>query len=402
MNKKTIRDIDVKGKKVIIRVDYNVPLNSKLEITDNTRIVCSLDTLNYLLDKGASLILMSHLGRPKGKVNPDMSLKPAAEELSRLLKKPVKMLNDCIGDSVKEEVSKMNQGDVFILENLRFYKEETDNDSEFAKKLSEIADIYVNDAFGAAHRAHASTEGIAKYLPAVAGLLMEKEIEYLGKALENPTKPFTAIVGGSKVSSKITVLNSLMEKSDNIVIGGAMSYTFFKSMGKNIGTSLVEDDYLEEAKKIMENAKAKNVNFLLPVDNLIIDGDLGAIMKDSSVSYNSKVVDSGDIPDSWQGVDIGPKTIENIKKVIQESKTVIWNGPVGVYEIKEFSKGTEEIAKILAESNVISIIGGGDCVAAVNAAGVADKMSHVSTGGGASLEMMEGKVLPGLAALNDK
>lgn len=402
MNKKTIKDIDLKNKRVIVRVDYNVPLTSDLKIADNTRIVRSLDTIKYLLDNQASIILMSHLGRPKGKSNPEMSLKPVAEELSRLLNKDVKMMKDCIGDEVENSVKSMKSGEIYLLENLRFHKEEKDNDPDFAKKLSNLAEIYVNDAFGTAHRAHASTEGITKYLPAVAGFLMEKEINYLGSAIENPKKPFTAIVGGAKVSTKIEVLNTLLDKSDNIVIGGAMTYTFFKALGHNTGNCLVEQDFVGTAEKIMKKAKEKNVNFVLPIDNVIIDKNVGDIMKDSGISYEKKTIDNNDIPDGWQAIDIGTKSIEKIKDVINSSKIVIWNGPVGVYEIDDFAQGTNQIAKILADADVTSIIGGGDCVAAVNNAGVSDKMSHVSTGGGASLEMMEGKVLPGLAALNDK
>ncbi len=402
MNKKTIKDIELKNKRVIVRVDYNVPLTSDLKVADNTRIVRSLDTIKYLLDNQAVIILMSHLGRPKGKAAPDMSLKPVTEELSKLIKKDVKMMDDCIGEEVENNVKNMKSGEICLLENLRFHKEERDNDPDFAKKLSNLAEIYVNDAFGTAHRAHASTEGITKYLPAVAGFLMEKEINYLGSAIENPEKPFTAIVGGAKVSTKIEVLNTLLDKSDNIVIGGAMTYTFFKALGHKTGNCLVEQDYVETADKIMKKAKEKNVNFVLPVDNVIIDKNVGDIMKDSSISYNKKTIDNNDIPDGWQAIDIGDKTIKKIKDVINSSKTVIWNGPVGVYEIDDFAKGTNQIAKVLAEADVTSIIGGGDCVAAVNKAGVSDKMSHVSTGGGASLEMMEGKVLPGLAALNDK
>ncbi len=402
MNKKTIKDIDVKGKRVIVRVDYNVPLDSNLNITDNTRIVASLDTIKYLLDKGASIILMSHLGRPDGKVNPKYSLKPVAVELSKLIKKDVKMLNDCIGKEVEDYAKSMKSGDMCLLENLRFHAEEEKDDQTFAKQLASLADIYVNDAFGTAHRSHSSTASIAKYIPAVAGFLMEKEITYLGSTLEKPERPFTAIVGGSKVSTKIEVLNSLLSKANNLVIGGAMSYTFFKAMGYKTGNCLVEEDHIETAKKIINEAKSKKVNLILPVDNVIIDKNVGDVMKDKSIKYDIKTINDNNIPDNWQAIDIGPKTIEKIKEIIQSSKTVIWNGPVGVYEVKDFAKGTNEIANILSKAKVTSIIGGGDCVAAVNDAGVADKMTHVSTGGGASLEMIEGKILPGLAALNDK
>lgn len=402
MNKKTIKDIEVKNKRVIVRVDYNVPLSADGKVSDNTRILRSLDTINYLLDNGATLILMSHLGRPKGKVKSEFSLKPVAEELSKLIKKDVAMLNDCVGEDVKTHVNNMKNGDICLLENLRFHSEEKNNDPAFAKQLSELGEVYVNDAFGTAHRAHASTEGITKYLPAVAGFLMEKEINYLGSALDNPEKPFTAIVGGSKVSSKIEVLKTLLEKANNLIIGGAMSYTFFKAMGHTTGNCLVEDDYIDTAKKIMEEAKAKNVNLILPIDNVIINKNVGDILKDDSIDYEKKTIDHNDIPNEWQAIDIGPNTLNKIEDCIKNSKTVIWNGPVGVYEIKDFAEGTNKIADIISRTDIISIIGGGDCVAAVNNAGVADKMSHVSTGGGASLEMMEGKVLPGLAALNDK
>ncbi|MFW5800087.1 MAG: phosphoglycerate kinase [Spirochaetota bacterium] len=402
MNKKTIKDINVNGKKVIVRVDYNVPLTSDLKVADNTRIERSLDTVKTLLDNGAAVILMSHLGRPKGKVDKSMSLKPVAEELSKLINKDVTMLNDCIGEEVENYIKSMKTGDICLLENLRFHKEEKNNDPEFAKKLASLADIYVNDAFGTAHRAHASTEGITKYLPAVAGFLMEKEITYLGSTLENPEKPFTAIVGGAKVSTKIDVLKSLFSKAQNIIIGGAMSYTFFKALGYSTGNSLVEKDYIDTAKKLIEDAKANNVELILPVDNVIIDKNVGDIIKDNSIKYEMKTSEEKDIPDGWTAVDIGDKSIEKIKAIINSSKTVIWNGPLGVYEVKDFAKGTNEVANILAYADTTSIIGGGDVVAAVNECGVADRMSHVSTGGGASLEMMEGKTLPGLAALNDK
>jgi phosphoglycerate kinase len=401
MNKKTIRDIDLNKKRVIVRVDYNVPIKNS-NVDDNTRIIGSLDTINYLLDHNAIVILMSHLGRPKGQRSDDFSLKPVAKELSRLLNKDVKFLDDCIGTKVESYVNKMKPGDICLLENLRFHKEEKENDPDFAKKLSNLANIYVNDAFGTAHRAHASTHGITQYLPSVAGFLMEKEINYLGSALESPQQPFTAIVGGAKVSTKIDVLNTLMDKSKNVVIGGAMSYTFFKALGHQTGNCLVEKDYIDNAKKIIEKAKSNNINLILPVDNVIIDKNVGEILKDNSINYNKKTINDNEIPDGWQAVDIGPKTIEKIKECIQSSKTVLWNGPVGVYEIDNFAQGTIQVAKDLAQADVSSIIGGGDCIAAVNKAGVADKMSHVSTGGGASLEMIEGKELPGLSALNDK
>lgn len=402
MNKKTIKDINVNGKKVIVRVDYNVPLNSELDIIDNTRIIRSLDTIKYLLNNNAAVILMSHLGRPKGRAKKEFSLKPVSEELSELLNKNVVILNDCIGEEVKNYTNKMEPGEVCLLENLRFHIEETKNDHGFAKKLADLADVYVNDAFGTAHRSHASTEGIARFLPAVAGFLMEKEINYLGTTLENPERPFTAIIGGSKVSTKIGVLKSLVRKADKIVIGGAMTYTFYKTLGYNTGNSLVENDYLDIAKSVIKEAKLSGIELVLPTDNVIIDKNVMNILKDKTIKYNIKITSDNNIPDGWQAIDIGPKSIEKVKDCILSSKTVIWNGPVGVYEIKEFAKGTNKIAEILANANITSIIGGGDCVAAINEAGLADNMTHVSTGGGASLEMMEGKILPGLATLNDK
>ncbi len=401
MNKKTIRNVDLKQKKVIVRVDYNVPIKDS-KVADNTRIKSSLETINYLLKNNTKIILMSHLGRPKGEKKDEFSLKPVAIELSNLLNRKVDMLDDCIGDKIQNHVNNMKYGDICLLENLRFHKEEKNNDSEFAKKLANLADIYVNDAFGTAHRAHASTHGITKYIPAVAGFLMEKEINYLGSTMENPEQPFTAIIGGAKVSTKIDVLYTLMDKAKNIIIGGAMSYTFFKAMGNKTGNCLVEDDYIDNAKKIMDKAKSNNINLILPIDNVIIDKNVGDILKDNSLDYIKKTINNNDIPDGWQAVDIGPESIEKIKKCINESKTVLWNGPVGVYELDDFSYGTNKIAHILAKADIVSIIGGGDCIAAVNKAGVADKMTHVSTGGGASLEMIEGKELPGLAALNDK
>jgi 3-phosphoglycerate kinase len=401
MNKKTIRDIDLNQKKVIVRVDYNVPIKDS-KVVDNTRIKSSIETIKYLLDKNSIIILMSHLGRPKGEIKNEYSLKPVAEELSKLINRKVDMLDDCIGDNVKNHVKTMKSGDICLLENLRFHSEEKNNDPKFAKELASLADIYVNDAFGTAHRAHASTHGITKYLPSVAGFLMEKEINYLGSTMENPEQPFTAIIGGAKVSTKIDVLYTLMDKAKNIIIGGAMSYTFFKALGNKTGNCLIEEDYIDNAKKIMDKAKSNSINLILPIDNVIIDKNVNDILKNNVKDYEKKTINDNEIPDGWQAIDIGPKTIEKIKKCINESKTVLWNGPVGVYEVDDFAHGTYEIANILAKSDIISIIGGGDCIAAVNKAGVADKMTHVSTGGGASLEMIEGKELPGLAALNDK
>ncbi len=407
--KKSIKDIDLSNKKIIMRADFNVPLKGD-KITDDTRIRESVPTIKYILEKkGTSLILMSHLGRPKGKVVPEMSLNPVAKRLTELLGKEVKMMNDCIGDDIKKAVSSMNTGDVILLENLRFHSEEDNEDDAearggFARKLSEYADIYVNDAFGTAHREHASTATIAKYMKqAVSGLLLEKEIHYFEKLLHNPEKPLVAILGGSKVSSKIGVIKNLLKISDTIIIGGGMTYTFYKALGKKIGKSLFTADDLQIAEEVLKIAKDKKVHLLLPEDNVITDGDIGAMMKDAALAQKAQTKVVGyDIDDGWAGVDIGPQTIKEINNILDKAKTVVWNGPMGVFEIDKFAAGTNEVAKKLAMIKATTVIGGGDSVAAVNKFNLADKMSHVSTGGGASLEYLEGLLLPGIAALNDK
>ena len=393
MNKKTIRDIDVKGKRVFCRVDFNVPMEDG-KITDDTRIRAALPTIQYLSEQGAIVILASHLGRPKGQVKEEFRLTPVAERLSELFGKKVYKADEACGDAVKQQIAELQEGDVILLENVRFYPGEEKNDPELAKAFAELADIYVNDAFGAAHRAHASTEGIAKHLPAVAGFLMEKELNALGNALSNPERPFTAIIGGAKVKDKIGVIENLLEKVDNLIIGGGLAYTFVKANGHEVGQSLLEEDKIELARSFMEKAKEKNVNFYMPVDVVIAD--------EFSETANKKVVSIEEIPADWQALDIGPKTVELYRKVIQESKRVIWNGPMGVFEMDAFAEGTKGVAQALADSDAYSVIGGGDSAAAAEKFGLADKMDHVSTGGGASLEFMEGKVLPGVAALDDK
>ena len=406
--KKTLKDIDLTNKKVIMRVDFNVPLKEG-KITDDTRIRAAVPSIKYILDQsGTSLILMSHLGRPKGQIKPEYSLKPAAERLSELLGKPVKMLNDSIGDEVKSACASMQAGDVIMLENLRFHEEEDTKDDEkrkgFAQKLAELADIYVNDAFGTAHREHASTATIARFKDvAVSGFLLEKEIEYFEKLLHNPDKPLVAILGGAKVSDKIGVITNLLKIADTIVIGGGMAYTFYRALNKNIGNSLFTEEDLPVSKQILEDAKAKGVELILPVDNIITDGKVADMFADSSLVDKANVKEvSDDIPEGWSGVDIGPKTIDKIKGVLDKAKTVLWNGPMGIFEFEKFAKGTLEIAKKLAEIDAITVVGGGDSVAAVNKFNLADKISHVSTGGGASLEYMEGKILPGVDLLNNK
>ncbi|MGV3464634.1 MAG: phosphoglycerate kinase [Heyndrickxia sp.] len=394
MNKKSIKDIDLAGKRVFCRVDFNVPLENG-NVTDDTRIRAALPTIQYLMDQGAKVILASHLGRPKGKVVEELRLTPVAKRLSELLKKDIRKSNEAYGEIAKSDVDKLENGDVLLLENVRFYPGEEKNDPELAKAFADLADVYVNDAFGAAHRAHASTEGIAQYLPAVAGFLMEKELEVLGKALSNPERPFTAIIGGAKVKDKIGVIENLLEKVDNLIIGGGLAYTFVKAKGYEIGKSLLEEDKIELAKSFMEKAKQKNVNFYMPLDVVVAD--------DFSDSANKKVVSIEEIPADWEALDIGPKTVELYKEVIQKSKLVIWNGPMGVFELDSFANGTKGVAQALADANdTYSVIGGGDSAAAVEKFNLADKMDHISTGGGASLEFMEGKVLPGVAALNDK
>ena len=395
MNKKTVRDIDANGKKVLVRCDFNVPIDSETgKITDNRRIRAALPTIQYLLEHNARVILCSHLGRPKGEFNLKYSLKPVAEELSKLLNKDVKLAKDVIGESAKELTSNMNEGDVVLLENVRFHKEEEQNDSEYSKALASMAEIYVNDAFGTAHRAHSSTTGVADYLPAVSGFLIEKELEFLGGALENPAHPFVAILGGAKVSDKIGVIENLLDKVDTLIIGGGMAYTFYKAQGHHIGTSICEEDKLDLARNILEKAKEKGVELLLPVDN--------HVSSEYSNNGEEKMVNSTEIPDGFMGLDIGPKTIEKFEEAVKDAKTVVWNGPLGVCEFDKFATGTKAVATILSRIDATTIIGGGDSAAAIEKLGLADKMTHISTGGGASLEFLEGKTLPGIACLQNK
>lgn len=390
-----INDIDIKGKRVLIRVDFNVPLSGEGEVTDDTRIRESLPTINYAIQQGAKVILMSHLGRPKGKVVPSMSLKPAAGCLSELLGKDVLMAEDCIGESVVKLISGMKDQDVVFLENLRFHKEEEENDEDFSQKLAELADVYVNDAFGSAHRAHSSTSGITKFMKfSVSGFLMKKEIEFLGKALTSPDRPFVAIIGGAKVSDKIGIIKNLIGKVDSFIIGGGMAYTFLQAAGVRVGDSMVEEDKIPMAEELRNEAETKGLNFLLPVDHVI------ATKIDASAE--TKVVCNEGIPDGWRGLDIGPQTIELFKEEITKAKTILWNGPMGVFEVEPFSKGTLSLARAVADSKATSIVGGGDTVAAVKKADVSEKISHISTGGGASLEFLEGLELPGIAALTNK
>ena len=394
MNKKTVKDIDLKGKKVFVRCDFNVPMDENQNITDNTRIKAALPTIKYLLEQNCKIILASHLGRPKGEVKPEFSLKPVAKELSKLLGKDVIMANDVIGEDATSKAENLKEGEIMLLENVRFHKEETDNDPEFAKKLASMAEIFVNDAFGTAHRAHASTTGIADYIPGVAGFLIEKELKFLGNAINNPERPFVAILGGAKVSDKIGVIDSLLDKVDTLMIGGGMAYTFFKAQGYNVGNSLCEVEKTDLALEAMEKAKAKGVKLLLPIDT--------KIGKEFKPDTESKTVAWTEIPDEWEGFDIGEKTIEMFKNELQSAKTVIWNGPLGLFEFDQFAIGTNEIAKALSKIDATTIIGGGDSAAAVEKAGLADKMTHISTGGGASLEFLEGKKLPGIECLLDK
>lgn len=400
MPKKTLATLtasDLSGKRVFVRADFNVPLDDQGTITDDTRIRASLPTIQDLISKGAKVILSSHMGRPKGKVNDSMRLNPVATRLSELLAKPVTKCDDCIGDEVAKTVAAMQDGDVVLLENVRFYAEEEKNDPEFAKQLASVADVYVNDAFGTAHRAHASTEGVTRYLsPSVGGLLIDKELEYLKGAIEEPKRPLAAIIGGSKVSSKIGVIETLLDKADKLLIGGGMIFTFYKARGLSVGKSLVEEDKLELAKTLEAKAKEKGVDLLLPTDVVVADN--------FSPDANAQTVSIDSIPEGWMGLDIGPDSIKVFQEALTECKTVIWNGPMGVFEFDKFAVGTEAIANTLAEltpTGATTIIGGGDSVAAVEKVGVADQMSHISTGGGASLELLEGKVLPGIAALDD-
>jgi phosphoglycerate kinase len=394
MNKKSVRDIDLKGKVVFCRVDFNVPMKDG-NITDETRINAALPTIKYLTEQGAKVLLASHLGRPKGQVVEELRLDPVAQRLSDLLGKEVVKTDEAYGEEVEKALASLEEGGVILLENVRFYPGEEKNDPELAEKFAALADVYVNDAFGAAHRAHASTEGIAKHLPAVSGLLMEKELEVLGKALSNPDRPFSAIIGGAKVKDKIDVIDNLLDKVDNLIIGGGLGYTFIKALGHDVGKSLLEEDKIETAKTFMEKAKNNGVNLLIAEDVLVADN--------FSNDANTKNVNIDSIPSDWEGLDIGKKTIEKYVKVIKESKLVIWNGPMGVFEIDAFANGTRSVANALAEAtDTYSVIGGGDSAAAVEKFGLADKMSHISTGGGASLEFMEGKALPGVEALNDR
>jgi phosphoglycerate kinase len=395
LNKKTIEDIDVKGKKVLARCDFNVPLKDG-EITNDKRIVAALPTIKYLMEHGAKVILCSHLGRPKGEYKPEFSLAPVAKRLSEYLGVEVKLAEDAevVGPNAKAMAAELKDGEVMLLENVRYRAEETKNEENFSKELASLADIFVNDAFGTAHRAHCSTTGVASYLPAVCGYLIQKEIKFMGGALANPKRPLVAILGGAKVSDKIGVIENLIDKCDTIIIGGGMAYTFMKYLGHNIGTSLLEADWVEKAGEMMKKAEDKGVKFLIPVDN--------KVGKEYDENTEAKVVSSDDIPDGWMGLDIGPETQEVFANAIKGAGTVIWNGPMGVSEWDNFAAGTISVAKAVADSGAISIIGGGDSVAAVTKLGFADKMSHISTGGGASLEFLEGKDLPGICALQDK
>jgi phosphoglycerate kinase len=403
MKKLNIRDLDLKGKRVLVRVDFNVPQDKKtLAIKDDSRILGALPTINYLMEHGARVILMSHLGRPEGQVNPQFSLRPVADRLSELLKKPVKLAPDCVGAGPLKMSLELNDGEVLLLENLRFHAEEEKNDPAFAKQLAELGEIYVNDAFGTAHRAHASTEGVTKFFKQnAAGFLMEKEIDYLSAALEKPEHPFVAILGGAKVSDKIAVIENLIPKAESILIGGAMAYTFLLAQGKEVGSSLVEKDKVETAREILK--KSQKIQFLLPSDHIVAekkDGEPDKKGKPTFSFVNPKVVT--EIPKDMAGVDIGPKTIAEYSQVVAGAKTVVWNGPMGIFETPEYARGTFEIAKAVAATGAKSIVGGGDSASAVHLSGVAGKISHISTGGGASLEFLEGKVLPGVAALTDK
>lgn len=392
--KKTIRDIDVEGKRVFVRVDYNVPINAELKIVDDTRITATLPTINYLIEHNAKIILCSHLGRPNGQVEPKMSLRPVLARLSQLLNKPVSFAEDILDKSTAEMVDKMQNGDVLMLENIRFYKQEEENDENFAKTLASLADIYVLEAFATAHRKHASTFGVAKLLPAVCGFLVEHELEIFDKVLNNPDHPFVAILGGAKVADKLPVIENLLDKVDTVLIGGGMAYTFIKAIGGNIGMSIIDNTKIDLAKEILDKAKEKNVKIMLPIDNLCA--------KEFSEDAETKLFSSGFIADDYQGMDIGPKTIKIYKAVIKKAKTIVWNGPVGVYEYEKFKRGTNKIAKYVAKSKAVSVIGGGDSIAAIQSLGVAKKVTHMSTGGGASLMLLQGKKLPCIELIEDQ
>jgi len=390
LNKKMVTDLDVQGKEVLVRVDFNVPIKEGI-VKDDTRITSALPTIHYLLENGAAVLLCSHLGRPKGAPDPVYSMKPVADHLASLISAPVKFAEDCIGPIADEAAAQLKPGEVLVLENTRFHNEETKNDPEMSKALASLADLYVNDAFGSAHRAHSSTAGVADYLPAAAGFLMEKEIQYLGNAIADPKRPFVAILGGAKISDKIGVIKNLLTKADNILIGGGMANTFLKAQGVEMADSLVEDDVLDLAKELLANAEGK---IMLPVDMVIADA--------FDAAANNKTLDLGDVPAGWRILDIGPKTVTAFAEVISKAGTVVWNGPMGVFEMETFAAGTFAVAKAVADSDAISIIGGGDSVSAINQSGLNDKITHISTGGGASLEMLEGLELPGLSVLNDK
>ena len=394
MNKKTVKDIDIKGKKVLVRCDFNVPYDENRKITDNRRIVAALPTIKYLIENNCKVILCSHLGRPKGEFKPEFSLNIVAEELSRLLGKEVKLAKDVVGEDAKALAANLKEGEVMLLENVRFEAGEEKNDEELSKAFASLAEVYVNDAFGTAHRAHSSTTGVASYLPAVSGFLIEKELNFLGTALENPERPFIAILGGKKVSDKIGVIKALLEKVDVLMIGGAMAYTFFKSMGYEVGKSICELDKLDLAKELMNEAKEKGVKFMLPVDT--------KVGKEFDPNTESKTVSYTEIPAGWEGFDIGEETIKLYSEELKKAKTVVWNGPLGLFEFDQFAVGTNSIAKTLADVDAVTIVGGGDSAAAVEKAGLAEKFTHISTGGGASLEFLEGKKLPGIEALQDK
>ncbi len=394
VNKKTIRDVDWNGKRALVRVDFNVPLNDALEVTDDTRIRAALPTIQYLLDHGASVVLMSHLGRPKKKVVDTLRMTPVAKRLQELLDRPVKTIGTTVGDAAEQAAQALQPGDVLLLENTRFDPREEANDETMSRQLAELGDVYVNDAFGAAHRAHASTEGVARFMPAVAGLLLERELAVLGAALDNPERPFVTIIGGAKISDKIGVIENLLGKVDALLIGGGMANTFLLAQNKGVGDSLVEADSVAEARRLLDQAQGRGVDLVLPSDVVVADA--------FSAEANTQIVSVDDVPDGWRILDIGPETRQTFAQVIGGAKTVIWNGPMGVFELEPFAAGTRAVAKALADSSATTIIGGGDSVAAIEQMGLADKMSHISTGGGASLELLEGKVLPGVAALNPR